>query len=419
MCDLATNHSLLQQVESPTHAVKLLDLVFTNNCELLRNTEVKNWALFSDHKLVIANTYFQLEKVSCDKKEQFLCDTGKRYNALNFHLAPWAELKAELSSIDWSNLEELAKSCPESALSEFHEKTLLVLEKLVPLKKKPRTKHKMHRMHRLLWKKHTKAQRIFKSAQSIPKVSENMQKMWKIEKQLYQDYTAMKNMEEDKAIQRIKANSKAFFSFARSKQNVKAKVGPFLDPSTDSPNSSPDFTAAALKKQYDSVFAPPRPTWVVSDTNSHFMVDGEEDSFSDFKFSPAHIEKACAELKSTAAPGPDGVPASLLKICRKELSKPLYNLWRSSLDTGAIPAELLLVMICPLYKGGSRAVPKNYRPVALTSHLIKVFERVLRWELVRHIERIGLLPDGQHGSRAMRCTLTQLLTHWDTRACHI
>ena len=59
-------------------------------------------------------------------------------------------------------------------------------------------------------------------------------------------------------------------------------------------------------------------------------------------------------------------------------------------------------------------MPKNYRPVALTSHLIKVFERVLRKGLVTHIERLGLLPDGQHGSRAMRSTLTQLLSHWDS-----
>ena len=71
-------------------------------------------------------------------------------------------------------------------------------------------------------------------------------------------------------------------------------------------------------------------------------------------------------------------------------------------------------MISPIHKGGSRAVPKNYRPVALTSHLRKVFERVLRRELVTHIERLGLLPDGQHGSRAMRSTLTQLLSHWDS-----
>ena len=30
------------------------------------------------------------------------------------------------------------------------------------------------------------------------------------------------------------------------------------------------------------------------------------------------------------------------------------------------------------------------------------------------LERIGLRPDGQHGSRAMRSTLTQLLSHWDS-----
>ena len=48
------------------------------------------------------------------------------------------------------------------------------------------------------------------------------------------------------------------------------------------------------------------------------------------------------------------------------------------MDLGIIPDELLLVQICPLHKGGSRADPANFRPVALTSHLIKSFELVLR-----------------------------------------
>ena len=84
------------------------------------------------------------------------------------------------------------------------------------------------------------------------------------------------------------------------------------------------------------------------------------------------------------------------------------------MDSGSIPDELLLVLICPIHKGGSKSSPKNYRPVALTSHLIKVFERVLRRALVRHIESNTILPEGQHGSRAFRSTLTQLLSHWDT-----
>ena len=44
---------------------------------------------------------------------------------------------------------------------------------------------------------------------------------------------------------------------------------------------------------------------------------------------------------------------------------------------GVIPTELLLVLVCPVHKGGTRSAPKNYRPVALTSHLIKVFQRVV------------------------------------------
>ena len=46
-------------------------------------------------------------------------------------------------------------------------------------------------------------------------------------------------------------------------------------------------------------------------------------------------------------------------------------------------------------------------------NIIKLFERVLRLSLVAHIEKLGLLPDGQHGSRVQRSTLTQLLSHWD------
>ena len=155
-------------------------------------------------------------------------------------------------------------------------------------------------------------------------------------------------------------------------------------------------------------------SFMLTNTRGHFRVEVGQGSLNDFQFCPENIEKECDELKGTAAAGPDGVPATMLKNCRKELSRPLYILWRSSLDCGSIPAELLLVMISPIHKGGRRSVPKNYRPVALTSHLIKVFERVVRRVLVKHIERIGFLPDGQHGSRAMRSTLTQLLTHWDT-----
>ena len=112
-------------------------------------------------------------------------------------------------------------------------------------------------MRKLLWKKHAKPKKQFRASASISKLSESMQKMWELEGMLSADYTAASNMEEDEAVLRIKSNPKAFFSFARSRQKVKAKVGPFLDPSTGLPNPSPDFAAESLRTQYNSIFSAP------------------------------------------------------------------------------------------------------------------------------------------------------------------
>ena len=83
------------------------------------------------------------------------------------------------------------------------------------------------------------------------------------------------------------------------------------------------------------------------------------------------------------------------------------------MDRGVIPNDLLLLLICPVHKGGLRSVPKNFRPVALTSHVIKVFESVVKKSIVNYLQENGLMTDGQHGFRAMRSTLTQLLGHFE------
>jgi hypothetical protein len=67
-----------------------------------------------------------------------------------------------------------------------------------------------------------------------------------------------------------------------------------------------------------------------------------------------------------------------------------------------------------VHKGGSRGLPANYRPVAFTNHIIKMFERVVRRCLVTHMEENSLLPDDQQGFRSKRSCLTQLLSYWDS-----
>ena len=115
---------------------------------------VEDWSTFSDHRLVIINTTYQLNRDTRTPEEQFLCETGRRYSSLDFYKAPWDDIAIKLTAISWDQMEALARSSSTDALIFFHEKVLEVLEEIVPVKRKQsNAKPKMHRMRHLLWKR--------------------------------------------------------------------------------------------------------------------------------------------------------------------------------------------------------------------------------------------------------------------------
>ena len=98
----------------------------------------------------------------------------------------------------------------------------------------------------------------------------------------------------------------------------------------------------------------------------------------------------CEAIKSIpggAAPGPDGIPAIMLKKAMIPISRLLCVLFRASLDQGDIPEELKETLVIPVHKpGSSRVEAVSYRPISLTSHLMKSGERVLRKGLVDFLD---------------------------------
>ena len=198
-----------------------------------------------------------------------------------------------------------------------------------------------------------------------------------LERDITEHYNLTRSAEEAKAIEAIRDDPKYFFNYAKKYSKTKTDIGPFLD-NNQNPINSPALMADMLKIQYETAFSQPEESKRVTDPIEFFHgVDPTKPSFTDLNFSAKDIEKALSKLKASSAAGPDGLSASLLKNCRSTLSLPIYNIWRESLNTGTIPNVLKTATIVPIYKGDSRAVPKNYRPVSLTSHLIKTFERVI------------------------------------------
>ena len=78
-----------------------------------------------------------------------------------------------------------------------------------------------------------------------------------------------------------------------------------------------------------------------------------------------------------------------------------------------IPEVLKQAFVIPVHKGGSKVEPEEYRPISLTSHLMKTGERVIRKSLVNFLDLSKKLDPKQHGSRKNRSTLSQLLVHYD------
>jgi Reverse transcriptase (RNA-dependent DNA polymerase) len=127
----------------------------------------------------------------------------------------------------------------------------------------------------------------------------------------------------------------------------------------------------------------------------------------------AKIKEKIMKQKSSAAPGPDGIGAMVLQQLKDQVAPALLKIYRKTLDTGEVPADWRRANVTPIYKKGSKAEPGNYRPVSLTTISCKVFETILRDELVEHLVSNGQLESSQHGFVPGRSCATNLIAFLD------
>jgi hypothetical protein len=157
-----------------------------------------------------------------------------------------------------------------------------------------------------------------------------------------------------------------------------------------------------------------RNTEPAPDPASSASVGTNPPQLAEAQFNYLDIADAIDQLSSSSGPGPDGIPAILLKRSKITVALMLNNIFNHSMENSEIPDILKLGFICPILKPDSkREIAASWRPVNLTSHVIKTFERVLRKQIVNHLESNDLMDPDQHGSRQKRSCLSQLLEHHD------
>ena len=139
------------------------------------------------------------------------------------------------------------------------------------------------------------------------------------------------------------------------------------------------------------------------------FVPKTEEKIEDVYISTEQVEEVLQGPNPNKAAGPDGVESRVLKECAKELAPNLQQIYRKSLDEASVPMQWKEANIVPIHKSGSKAVMGNFRPVALTLIICKVFERILCSAIMSFLMTNELITEQQHGFVRGRSCQTNVL----------
>lgn len=114
----------------------------------------------------------------------------------------------------------------------------------------------------------------------------------------------------------------------------------------------------------------------------------EEDGAHNAPFSYRELETAMNEMNKDSAPGPDGIFYRQVKEANVSLLNKLLDLYNEIWRTGRQPDDWKISVITPVLKPGRDATdPGSYRPIALTSMLARIMERMVLNRLDWIVER--------------------------------
>lgn len=340
------------------------------------------------------------------KKSPFYNSCQLQYNVnfdkLNFQRADYCSINDYFSGIDWvtqfsqyDNINEIVThfyKMIRGVISEFvPKKRKIVYGKFPPwftasLIDRLREKNKIRKRYK---KYHNPLDKI-----ELNILSERCRKLATV---CYNRY--INNIED-----RISRNTKAFWSFVKSKRG-----GCSLYPTT----MTDGVTTASEGPSICDLFAGQFATVYTKDTSQCDPTYPERHdncyaSFGRLSIDLEAVVRTLTSLDMDKGYGPDGIPPIFLRNCASNLAVPLCLIYNISLATGIFPDEWKVAKVVPVLKSGDNDLVSNYRPISILSTMSKVFEILICPYISEHVK--PLITDHQHGFMKSRSTATNLIS---------
>ena len=138
---------------------------------------------------------------------------------------------------------------------------------------------------------------------------------------------------------------------------------------------------------------------------------------------PRDVSNVFNKLLIKKSSGPDHISAFLLKTFSQELTPAWTPLFQRSVDSGSIPAIWKEAVIIPVAKNSCPKENNDFRPVALTSIVMKSLERIMVRTLCAEVEHL-LDPHqfaynrGRGTDDALNSTTHLILKHLEDRSAY-
>ena len=88
---------------------------------------------------------------------------------------------------------------------------------------------------------------------------------------------------------------------------------------------------------------------------------------------------------------------------------PISIIINNSIQKGELPYDWKRAHISAIFKKGAKHSAENYRPISLTSIVVKVAETMIRQEILAHMKMYKLFSNRQFGFLGGRSTVLQML----------
>jgi len=129
----------------------------------------------------------------------------------------------------------------------------------------------------------------------------------------------------------------------------------------------------------------------------------------DVPFGLTELKRALRRMRETT-PGQDAISYHMIKQLSEESLRVLLEFYNKVWERGVLPKSWKEALILPIKKQGKDpSMPTNYRPIALTSHVGKVMERMITDRLVYFLEKEGKLTTYQSGFMVGRGTMDPVM----------